>query len=256
MQQVLDKHYRRLAKDYDEFLYYSPQFVRALTAKMVEKLRLVETDVLADIGCGTGMYSLDILEQVPLREPVLGVDPYAEMLAKIPDDAPITPIAEGALEFSRRHPEGTRNYNKVLIKETIHHVDQKDEFFRNIHRNLPAGGIMLLVHVPPNVQYPLFDAALARCLGWHADPDDLVRLLKEAGFDVQRDALDYPHSIPKDHYFKMVRSCYMSVLTSFTEDELEAGLAEMDAKYADTETLEFVDHFDYIMATKPDESAS
>ena len=247
MQKVIDKHYSRLAKNYDEFLYYSPKFVRALTAKMIDKLRLTETDILADIGCGTGMYSLDVLKQVPLREDIIGVDPYQEMLAQIPDEAPITPVAKGALEYSRGHA----NYNKVLIKETIHHVDRKDEFFRNVYRNLPAGGIMLLVHVPPAVQYPLFDAALERCLGWHADPDELVRLLQDAGFQVDRDALDYEHRIPRDHYFKMVQSCYMSVLTSFSQDELEAGLAEMSAKYVDQDIVEFVDHFDYLTATKP-----
>jgi ubiquinone/menaquinone biosynthesis C-methylase UbiE len=247
MQEVLDKHYRRLAKDYDEFLYYSPRFVRALTSKMVEKLCLEEQDILADVGCGTGMYSLDILEQVSLKEPILGVDPYPEMLARIPDQAKITPIAEGALEFSKREA----NYNKILIKETIHHVDQREVFFQNIFQNLPKGGVMLLVHVPPGVKYPLFNAALKACLGWHADPDELVVQLEQAGFNVQRDVLDYQHRIPKDHYFKMVRSCYMSVLTRFSEEDLEAGLAEMDATHAGKDVLEFVDHFDYLTAEKP-----
>lgn len=247
MQEVLDKHYQRLATGYDEFLYYSPRFVRALTEKMIDKLRLSKTDVLADIGCGTGMYSVDILKQVSLRDPVLGVDPYPEMLAQIPEGAPIARIPEDALAFSASE----RTYNKVLIKETVHHVDRKDEFFANIHRNLPPGGIMLLVHVPPDVQYPLFDAALKRCLGWHADPDELVRLLESTGFQVERDALDFQHAIPKEHYFKMVRGCYMSALTSFSDEELEAGLVEMKERYTNIATLEFVDHFDYLTATKP-----
>jgi len=247
MQEVIDKHYQRLAKDYDEFLYYSPQFVRALTAKMIECLQLSEDDVLIDIGCGTGMYSLDILQQVPLSKPIVGVDPYPEMLSQIPPDAPITPVAEDALTCSRR----AANYNKVLVKETIHHVNRKDEFFRNMYGNLPPGGIVLLVHVPPAVQYPLFDAALQKCLRWHADPNELMALLQSAGFQVHRDSLDYRHSIPKEHYFKMVRSCYMSVLTSFPEVELEAGLREMEARYRHVDTLQFVDHFDYLTATKP-----
>jgi len=248
MQKVIDKHYQRLAKDYDEFLYYSPEFVRALTEKMVDQLKLASSDLLADIGCGTGMYALDILEQVDLEQPVIGVDPYPEMLAQIPDQVPITPVAEDALAFSRREAK----YNKVLIKETIHHVDQRDEFFANIYRNLPTGGIMLLVHVPPDVKYPLFDAALQRCLGWHADPNELVAQLKRAGFEVERGSLDYWHALPRDHYFAMVKSCYMSVLTSFSEEELASGLEQMKAKYADRSVLHFVDHFDYLTATKAD----
>lgn len=247
MQEVLDKHYRRLANDYDQFLYYSPEFVRALTTRMIEKLRLEPSDTLADIGCGTGMYSIDILKQVSLDNPVIGVDPYREMLEQVPPDSPVVPIVADALSFSRR--EGT--YNKVLVKETIHHVADIPEFLANVYRQLPPGGILLLVHVPPVVQYPLFEAALARCLNWHADPKVLADQLKAAGFEVAHDAIDYPHALPKDHYFNMVRNSYMSVLTSFSDQELQSGLAEMEEKYRDQSVLEFVDHFDYLTAVKP-----
>lgn len=246
MQHVIDKHYRRLAKKYDEFLYYSPEFVRALTRKMVEKLRLREEDVLVDLGCGTGMYALDMLEQVRLRNPVIGVDPYPEMLASIPEGAPIRPVAEDALTFSAR----PGRYDKVLMKEAVHHVDDKRTLFENLHKRLSGDGVLLLVHVPPDVQYPLFAKALERCLKWHADPDELTALLGETGFQVERDTLDYRHAIPKEHYFQMVANCYMSVLTSFSEDELAVGLAEMKETYADREVLEFVDYFDYLTATK------
>jgi len=163
MKDVLDTHYTRLAKDYDDFLYYSPEFVRALTSKMIEKLQLEEDDLLVDLGCGTGMYSLEILKQVSLKQPVVGVDPYPEMLAKIPGDAPIKRLVMDGLEFSRQ----PGRYDKILIKETVHHIAERDELFANLYERLTPGGILLLVHVPPNVQYPLFQKALARCLDWH-----------------------------------------------------------------------------------------
>lgn len=243
---VLDEHYRSLADDYDEFLYYSPGFVRKLTTRMIDHLRLDEGDRFADIGCGTGIYSLDILEQVDLEQPILGVDPYPEMLAAIPDQAHIEPIATTALEFSRQD----RSYDKVLIKEGIHHVRERPEFFSNVHARLPDGGRMLLVHVPPDVDYPLFEAALERCLNWHADPDELATQLAAAGFEVERDAVDIQHDLPTSHYLKMVEHCYMSVLTSFEPEELEAGLEEMRGRYGHLDSLQFVDHFDYLVAIK------
>lgn len=247
MTNVIQKHYRHLAKNYNAFLYYSPEFVRALTAKMIEKLRLSPQDTLVDLGCGTGMYSLDIVRQVPLKNPVIGVDPFAEMLAQIPEGAPIRRVCEDAVDFSA---DLSWTYEKVFIKETIHHVDRKEELFGNLHSRLPEDGVLLLVHVPPRVQYPLFRAALERCENWHADPDELIRLLQGAGFTVERDAVDYTHAIPRDHYFEMVRGCYMSVLTSFSEQEMEAGLEEMRKQYAQESTLEFTDHFDYLTASK------
>jgi len=246
MDKVIQKHYSRLADDYDEFLYYSPKFVRTLTEKMLDKLDLQPDDTVVDLGCGTGMYSIDILKQTELENPIIGVDPFEEMLAQIPDDVPITPVAQKALDFSKRPGE----YDKVLIKETIHHVEERPQFFQNMYERITDDGVILLVHVPPNVQSPLFDAALERCMGWHADPDKLVEQLTETGFSVERDVLDVTHRLPKEHYFKMVAGCYMSVLTSFEDEELAKGLAEMERTYADQDVLEFVDHFDYITAHK------
>lgn len=243
---VLDAHYRNLADDYDEFLYYSPEFVRTLTEKMIEHLELDEADRLADICCGTGIYSLDILDQIDLRHPILAVDPYPEMLAAIPADANVEPIPATALEFSTQG----RRYEKVLIKEGIHHVRDRQRFFENIRAHLPGSGRMLLVHVPPDVDYPLFTAALERCLAWHADPDELESQLVETGFTVERDAVDIEHEIPTAHYLRMVENCYMSVLTSFEPDELAQGIQEMRTRYRDVDALHFVDHFDYLTAIK------
>jgi trans-aconitate methyltransferase len=246
MKQVLDTHYTRLARDYDDFLYYSPEFVRTLTSKMIEKLELRENDTLVDLGCGTAMYSLDILQQIPLKKPVIGVDAYPEMLASIPEDAPIRCIAMDGLEFSRQ----AGSYDKVLIKETVHHIADREELFANLYQRLTPNAILLLVHVPPAVQYPLFRKALERCLDWHADPAELTGQLEDAGFGVARDAVDYPHAIPKTHYFRMVEGCYMSALTSLSEEELREGLIEMEQAYRDVEVLHFIDHFDYLTATR------
>lgn len=246
MSELLREHYTRLAEKYDDFLYYSPEFVRALTMKMVEKLELQPDDVLLDLACGTGMYSVDILKQVSLKRPVQAVDPFAEMLAAIPAGCGLTPICMDALTYSANH----NGYTKAFMKEAVHHVDDKARLFANVYASLPEGGAFLLVHVPPTIRYPLFDAALERALHWHACPDELQELLRDAGFTVERDVLEYPHAIPKVKYFAMVESQYMTLLSSFSPEELGAGLREMEARYADVDVLEFVDHFDFITARK------
>jgi hypothetical protein len=100
------------------------------------------------------------------------------------------------------------------------------------------------------LDYPLFDKALRRAEQWHAAPGELVTLLTRAGFAVDRDAVEIRHAIPRRRYFQMVESCYMSVLTSFSAEEIAEGLREMEEKYGVLETLVFTDHFDYITAVK------
>ncbi|HEX6237201.1 MAG TPA: methyltransferase domain-containing protein [Acidimicrobiales bacterium] len=244
---VIAAHYQRLGPIYNALLEYSPEFVRRLTTRMIEKLRLEPDDLLVDLGTGTGLYSVDILRQVPLRQPVVGVDPSEAMLAHIPDDAHITPVVDDALSFSAR--PGT--YDKVLIKEAIHHVDERGELFGNLYQRLRPSGVLLLVQVPPRVRYPLFRAALERCTSWHADPDELTRLLEKSGFEVDRDSVEYRHTLPTEAYHDMVRNRYMSVLSTFSDEELRAGLDEMARTHAGTSQLSFVDHFDYLTAVKP-----
>jgi len=245
---IVAEHYRRLAGRYDEFLYYSPQFVRTLTVKMIEKLALRASDRFVDLGCGTAMYSLDIVRQVPLSHAITGVDPFPEMLARIPADAPVRRVALGALAFSAL--PGT--YDRILMKEAVHHEEDRAALFANVSARLAPGGRLLLVHVPPTLDYPLFDKALRRAGQWHADPDELVTLLTRAGFAVDRDAVEIRHAIPRRRYFQMVESRYMSVLSSFSAEEIAEGLREMGEKYGGLETLVFTDHFDYITAVKPE----
>lgn len=243
---VISEHYARLGSKYEEHLYYSDDFVRRLTSKMIEDLDLQKEDVLVDLGGGTGMYAKDILEQVALENPVIVVDPFEEMLAQARDNERMECVCTDALSFSKQ----PREFDKVLMKEAVHHVEDRPRLFRNLHRRLTDQGAVLLVHVPPELDYPLFERALERSKRWHADPDELEAQLSAVGFAVKRDSLDLRHRMPKEDYFRMVEAQYMSVLSSFSNEELEEGLAEMAETYADTDVLEFIDHFDFIAGRK------
>lgn len=243
---VLEKHYRRIADRYTDYLSYSDDFVPTLAAKMVEMLRLKEDDVLVDLGGGSGIYTAALLDEVALRDPVILVDSFAEMLDQVPEDLPVEKVHMDALAFAAE----PRRYDKVLIKETVHHIDDRLLLMRRIYERLNPGGALLLVHVPPDLDYPLFEDALERARSWHADPDELERQLDAAGFQTDRAAVDWRHSMPKQRYFEMVASGYMSVLSSFSDDELRRGLREMEQTHADREMVEFTDHFDYLVGYK------
>jgi ubiquinone/menaquinone biosynthesis C-methylase UbiE len=213
---------------------------------MIDMLRLSPDDTLVDIGGGSGIFAAAIIDQISLETPPTIVDPFSEMLDIIPEDLPVQKLCKDGLDFAAE----PRSYDKVLIKETIHHIDERDELMQRLHERIEPDGALLLVHVPPELDYPLFDAALERARNWHADPDELEKQMGNAGFTVERDAVDWKHRLPKERYRQMVESQYMSVLSSFDDDELAAGLAEMDAKHADRDMLEFTDHFDYIVGYK------
>jgi len=244
---VIQEHYENLADSYNEFLYWSPDFVGQMTDKIVNMLALQPDDLLIDLGGGTGMYSLAILERVSLNNPITVVDPFPEMLEKIPDEAPIIPVAAEAVEYSEKAPA----CSKILMKEAVHHVDRKAELFRNLHRSLRESGRILLVHVDPHkVEYPLFDAALENARQTFANPDDMIQLLEGAGFEAHGDEFVYPHDVSTDRYHRMVEGRYMSILTRLDEEQLQAGLDEMRVRDAGTDRLRFTETFSYILGVK------
>lgn len=245
--ELVKKHYENLANRYDEFLYWSADFVGRLTDKIVEMLGLNPDDRLLDLGGGTGMYAQAILERVPLNRRVTVVDPFPQMLSMIPKDAPIDPVAADAVDYSAEAP----SFDKVLMKEALHHVDRKYELFTNLYERLEAGGRILLVHVDPNlVEYPLFDAALENARNSFARPDEVMELLKRAGFEARRDQLAYRHDVPTGQYHRMVEGRYMSILTGLKDEELQEGLQQMRARDARTERLRFTETFSYVLGIK------
>lgn len=248
MKEILERHYKNIAQEYEYYLNYSPDFVRSLATKMIDKLDLQPTDLFVDLGGGTGMYSQEIHRHVRFEKPTLCVDPFQEMLDQIPPEANmIKPLCMDAVAFSANGDV----FNKVLIKEAIHHIVERRRLFENLFKKLPSRGRVLLVHVPPQLQYPIFEDALKRALEWHACPNELVEELRAAGFEVHRDALGYRHRIPKEKYFAQVKTRFMSVLHHFDDLQMEAGLREMEDRYGHESVLEFVDHFDYLTAIKP-----
>ena len=86
MKYSIQNHYQNLAKKYDDFWGSSPDFIQFLAQKIIESLRLVPTDILVDLGCGTGIFSKAIRSQLSLYNPVICVDPSDKMLAKVPNN--------------------------------------------------------------------------------------------------------------------------------------------------------------------------
>ncbi|NER97468.1 MAG: class I SAM-dependent methyltransferase, partial [Symploca sp. SIO1B1] len=149
-------HYTNIANIYDNLWSYSPEYIKFTTQKIIEHLHLISTDTLVDIGCGTGIYSKEILKHIQLQQPIICVDPSAEMLEKIPANSRLNPIKMDGVRFSQE----LGFYDKIFLKEAIHYIEEKFLLFQNLWQRLTPGGIFLLLLLPPTIEYPLFAKAL------------------------------------------------------------------------------------------------
>ncbi len=99
MNQRIQKHYSKIAHNYDFLWTYNPDFIKFVAKNIIEKLDLQVTDKLVDLGCGTGLFSKAISEQIKLKSPILCVDSAPEMLKQITVNNSYEPLLIDAVDF-------------------------------------------------------------------------------------------------------------------------------------------------------------
>jgi SAM-dependent methyltransferase len=176
----------------------------------------------------------------------MGVDLCEEMLAQLAQIAEIRPVHWDALQFSKF----PMRCDKVLIKDGINYIEKRRQLFQNLYDRLDDDGVLLVVQLAPHPESPLFKEALRRWETWHQGPSELSALLENVGFHVRRDSLEYRHRIPKTVYCEMIENRYLSILSTFDDDEIRDGVSEIRERYAVWKVVAFTDHFDFITAAK------
>jgi ubiquinone/menaquinone biosynthesis C-methylase UbiE len=233
-------HYDRLADSYDENWEYSPAFIAWMTGCIVDRLSVQRGDRVADIGCGTGLYARGLAD---LTDEVVCIDPSAKMLDQLPEDDAYIPVhgsAEDLVAGDVRLP--CEEFDAILVKEAIHHAKDRRSVLNGLAGLLTQGGRLLVVMLPTRIHYPLFDRALAIFDKHQPDPRDVASALENSGVQVGLAYESFPLSFSKDRYLRMVRNRYMSLLSVFADDELEAGIREIEQRHPE-DPLRFPDRF-------------
>ena len=246
MNQRIQKHYSNIAHNYDTLWTYNPEFIKFIAQNIIEKLDLQVSDKLVDLGCGTGLFTKAIHEQIQLKSPILCVDSSPEMLKQITVNHSYKPLLMDALEFSSK----AKDLDKILLKEMIHHVSDKNNLIGNLFNSLNSGGIFLLILLPPTIEYPLFELAKKTYEEVQPNYTTIETIFKNVGFETEISFVTYPLSIDKAQYFTMVENRYMSLLSRFSDEQIQEGLKEMNQTYSSQSTLNFKDTFVFIVGKK------
>lgn len=239
-------HYDRLASTYDENWAYSPDFLAWMTGCLAEFLQLHgQGKRVADIGCGTGLYAARLAGQA---RSVTCADPSEKMLEQVPGDPRLrTVVASAEDAASGRAVLPKAAYDRVVVKEAIHHVAENDRgwVIRGLAGLLAPSGRLVVAMLPTAIDYPLFRAAHERFQELQPDPEDVALAMREAGLTADVAYREFRLSFPKEQYLDMVRNRYMSLLSLFTDDELAAGINEIRRQHPE-DPLVFSDRFAFV----------
>jgi len=124
---------RRFESGADVYALYRPSYPGALVDWVVAEARLGPGELVADVGCGTGIFTR-LLTERGLR--VVGIDPSEDMLEK-------ARAAGGGADYRRgeaaRTGLGDGAAGLVTVAQAFHWFDL-DEAFAEFHRVLREGG--------------------------------------------------------------------------------------------------------------------
>jgi ubiquinone/menaquinone biosynthesis C-methylase UbiE len=241
-------HYRRVAATYDELWAYDPDYVRQFSRAMIDALRLIPSDSIADIGCGTGLYTRALCEDLRPTRPVVCVDPTPAMLDQLPASRWLQPVLASAEDLASGHVglPAAGPLDAVIMKESIHHVADRRRVLAGLTSMLSRHGRILVVMLPTTIGHPLFRAAHERFEELQPEPDSVAELLAEAGLRASVSYRTFHVTVDRARYVHMLESRYMSVLDEFSESELAEGIAQFRRAYRDDPVIRFDDHFAFV----------
>src|ERR1700728_3676011 len=96
-QEDTQAHYQRLAARYDQNWAYSPDYITWMTGCILDRASIRPGDRVADIGCGTGLYSRAL---ATAAGHAFCIDPSQAMLGQLPADPALIPVHASAEDIA------------------------------------------------------------------------------------------------------------------------------------------------------------
>ncbi|OEU88102.1 hypothetical protein DB35_16920 [Streptomyces abyssalis] len=262
MDEELEDHYAHLAETYDSTWAHRPDYLDWMEEQITSRLELRRGDRIADIGAGTGLFLRRLLEYATENTPLVCVDPSQPMLDRLPSDPRLLPVRATAEDLARRPPGAGQDtgsapgtsFDAIVIKEAVHHFSDVPGTLCGLARLLAPGGRILVVTLPPKLEYPLFQRALNRFAANQPEPEEIESALRDAGLEAHTSCAAFPVGVGRDHWLKLVENRWMSVLSTFSDAELADGLAEI-AESADPGPdgrFDFPDRFAFVEGRAPE----
>jgi SAM-dependent methyltransferase len=113
--------------------------------EVIQALALKPDAVIADIGSGTGYFSVRLAHMVP-KGRVYGVDIEPDMVKYLAERAKRDGLKNLiAVKGAPGDPLLPEKVDLILMVDTFHHIEDRDRYFRTLHDSLKPGGRIAII---------------------------------------------------------------------------------------------------------------
>jgi SAM-dependent methyltransferase len=161
--------------------------------QVIEALRLAPDAAVADVGAGTGYFTVRLAQALP-RGRVYAVDLEPDMVRHLGERARQMKLDNVvAVQAAADDPRLPARVDCVLVVDTYHHIDGREAYFRRLAAALKDGGTVAIVDFRPDS--PIGPPAAARL-----PAEAVVAEMRRAGY-----ALAAEHGFLPHQYFLVFR---------------------------------------------------
>ena len=160
-----------------------------MPSRVIEALGVAPSATVADIGAGTGYFSVRLAKAVPSGT-VFAVDIEAAMLAHIQKSAAAESLKNiVTVQAAGASPNLPKPVDRVLVVDTYHHLPNRAVYFSELKKSLTSAGLVAIIDFrkdAPDGPPPAF----------RFEADQIIGEMKQAGY-----RLEARHDfLPRQHF--------------------------------------------------------